>query len=100
LTDNEVSAEIAKLTADTVRIHAETMRLLAETRRLNEEAPKISAETRNLSAHRERVYAETRKLEREARWFPFQVVTGVIAAVFAIFAAAAGFLKFIDWFKP
>jgi hypothetical protein len=99
LTDNEVSAEIAKLMAETARINAETVRLQAETRRLNEEAPKISAETRNLGADRDLVYAETRKLEREARWFPLIAFSGAVAAAVAVLSIAAGFLKFLAWVK-
>ncbi len=108
LDDNiRLNAEIAQLNAETARLQAETLRIQAESRSLNVEfskkwfqIDKLLAETRKFHSEPPRVQAETKKLEREARWFPFQVLAGVIAAVFAIFAAAAGFLKFIDWFKP
>lgn len=94
LDDNtRLIAEIAQLNAETARLQVETARIQAETLRLQAEARKIEFEP-------DKIRAETAILEREARWFPAQVLAGVFAAVLALFTAAAGFLKFIDWLKP
>jgi hypothetical protein len=87
-------AELAKLKAETELIEAQNRKTRAETdAKLQLEIAKMVAETTKLSA-------ETNKLSRETFWFPVQVFAGALGGALAVFAAAAGFLKFLDWLKP
>ncbi len=93
MTETEALATIAQLNAETERLHAETMRIQAETRMLNAGYGKTLYEVDHLAA-------QTTKLHRESTWLPYQVIAGIIAGVIAVFAGAAGLLKFLDWLKP
>jgi hypothetical protein len=93
MTEIEASATIAQLNAETARLQAETARIQAETRVLNAGYGKSFYEVDHLAA-------QTSKLLKESRWFPYQVIAGIIGGTIAVFGAAAGLLKWLDLFKP
>jgi IS4 transposase len=88
-----LNAEIAQLNAETARLQVETARIQAETLRLQAEARKLDTEPA-------KIRAETVQIERETGWLPLKVFGGALGGALAIFAAAAGFLKFLEWLKP
>ena len=58
MTETEANANIAKLMAETERLHAETVRIQSETRKLNIEVPKLQNEAINFGVMRGKMYLE------------------------------------------
>lgn len=93
-------AEIARLNAETARLQTETARLQAETARIQAETRTLNGSFGIMGFQADKLLSETRKLDKESKWFTAQVLGGLLGGALAIFAAAAGFLKFLDWWKP
>jgi len=91
VTNDEASAEIAKLLAETAQINTENQRIQAETAQIIAETQRIQAETRRLNGEIPHLKAETGKFDaartkvmRETFFYPVVAGSGVILAAIGL----------------